>query len=262
MRVFDGGGPRKVLALHCSLAHGGAWAGVAACLTGVTLMAPDLPGHGSHPLWDGHTDLHSESTRQAIALAEAEGMVDLVGHSFGATVALRVALERAELVRSLTLIEPVLFAAARAAESPAFRPFVQGHRAFAELAAAGQMVEAAQAFMAEWGDGSPWEALPERQRVYIIDRIAQVAAQDSALLEDSAGLLGFMRLEALGVPVLLIEGANSPPIIAAIQTALSDRLPQVTRVVIPAAGHMAPITHAAGVAEAMQTHLDRVGVSG
>ena len=38
--------------------------------------------------------------------------IDVIGHSFGATVALRLAVEQPEKVRSLTLIEPVFFAVA------------------------------------------------------------------------------------------------------------------------------------------------------
>jgi lipase len=255
------GAPRVVLALHCSLAHGGAWSGVARHLKGVSMLAPDLPGHGAQRLWDGRSDLHADSTRLAIGLAEDRGQVDLVGHSFGATVALRVAMERPELVRSLVLVEPVLFCAARSAGSAAFRPFVEDHRDFSAAVAVGRLEHAARHFMAQWGDGTDWNDLPERQRTYITERIAQVAAQDAVLLEDAAGLLVWMRLEALGVPVLLVEGAESPPIIGAIQSALSERLPQVTRKVLAGAGHMSVLTHPQAVAEAIAAHLLSCGAS-
>ncbi|MFN7222902.1 MAG: alpha/beta fold hydrolase [Paracoccaceae bacterium] len=256
MRVWDRGGVRPVLALHCSLAHGGEWTAMAEHLTGVTVIAPDLPGHGTMPLWDGQSDIHTESTRLAINLAEASGTIDVIGHSFGATVALRLALERPDLVQSVSLIEPVLFAAARAAESPAFWPFHETHAVFAKTVAQGDLAEAAAGFLRIWGDGSDWSSLPERQRRYITERIAQVVGQDSALMQDSAGLLAYMRLESLGVPVLLLEGTESPQIVGAIQSALAERLPQVQRVVVPGAGHMLPLTHPKEVALAVQAHLD------
>lgn len=258
MRIFDCGGARKVLALHCSLAHGGEWAALAAHLTGVTLIAPDLPGHGATDLWDGRSDIHGDSTRMAVGLAEAAGQVDLLGHSFGATVALRVALERPELVRSLTLIEPVLFAAARAAGGPSFRAFVEGHLEFSRALKEGQKAAAAQMFLSEWGDGTAWDALPKRQQIYVANRIDQVGALDPVLIGDSAGLLTYMRLEALGIPVLLLEGAESPPIIAAIQSALAERLPQQKRLIVAGAGHMVPVTHATEVAAAFRDHLTAV----
>lgn len=227
-------------------------------LTGVTVSAPDLPGHGTLPLWDGRSDVHTESTRLAIGLAEVSGPVDVMGHSFGATVALRLALERPDLVRSLSLIEPVLFAAARAAESPAFRPFFESHADFSRQVAQANLSEAAEGFMRIWGDGTEWANLPLRQRTYITNRIAQVVGQDSALMEDSCGMLSYMRLEALGIPVLLLEGSASPPIVAAIQSALAERLPQVQRIVVPGAGHMVPLTHPKEVAQSVQAHLDSV----
>ena len=65
-----------------------------------------------------------------------------------------------------------------------------------------------------------------------------------------------MRLEAVGVPVLLIEGADSPPIIEAVQSELARRLAQSSRLRVAGAGHMVPITHAAEVAAAVQAHWD------
>ena len=249
---------RPVLALHCSLAHAGAWSGLAGFLRGVTLTATDQPGHGRAADWVFGTDLHGLATSQSFAMAENLGQggpIDLIGHSFGGTVALRLVLERPDLVRSLTLIEPVLFAAARAAGDPAFAPFLAGHRAFADLIRAGRREEAAARFHGQWGSGEALADLPERARRYMVDRIHLIPAQDAVLLADAPGLLRAWGLEAVAVPALLVEGAKSPPVIAAVQGELARRLPQVTRLSVPGAGHMVPITHPEPVARAIMDLL-------
>ena len=256
-RVWHRGGDRAVLALHCSLAHAGAWAGLAAALTGVTITAIDQIGHGRAADWDGISDLHAMATNDAIAMAEAIGApVDFIGHSFGGTVALRVALERPDLVRSLALVEPVIFAAARAGHAATYDAFRAGHLGFAALVAAGDFAGAAAQFHGHWGTGERFADLPERTRDYMVKRIGLIVAQNPVLLDDAAGMLRAGRLEAVQVPVLLIEGAESPAIIAAVHEALAARLPKVTRLVVPGAAHMVSITHAGVVAEAVQAHLD------
>jgi lipase len=256
-RVWDRGAARPVLALHCSLAHSGAWSGLVDRLSGVTVTALDQPGHGRAMDWDGREDIHGLTTRLSLAWAErlaADGPIDLFGHSFGATVALRIALERPDLVRSLMLVEPVLFAAAKA--DPAFAPFRAEHETVARLLADGQTEAAAALFHAGWGTGEPFAALPERQRTYIAARIHHIAAQNPVLLDDAAGLLRPGRLEALRVPVLMVEGGDSPAIIDAVQRSLIVRMPHATRLIVPGAGHMVPITHPHIVARAVQMHLD------
>lgn len=252
-------GPQQgvpLLALHCSLAHSGAWSALAAALPAQRLIAWDQPGHGQQPEWDGIRDLHAEATRQAVAMAEAVGQgaaVDLIGHSFGATVALRVAVERPDLVRRLSLVEPVLFAAARG--TAAFDSFAAGQGEVDRRVAAGDMQGATAAFLADWGGGMPFAALPPALRAYMVARIRIIPAQTPVLAEDAAGLLQPGRLEALRCPVLLAEGACSPPVIAAIQQGLARRLPDAHRAVIPGAGHMLPVTHAAALADLVAAHL-------
>jgi lipase len=243
-----GDGPRIVIALHCAQGHGGMFAGLA--LAGFTIVAPDLRGHGSLPLWDGQGDYHGDCMRDVAALAAAEGPVDLLGHSLGATIALRVALERPELVRSLTLIEPVLFAAARASDPAAYAQHLAEFAPTAVALRAGDMMAAAAAFHAIWSDGD-FTALPEKVRLSLAARMPVIRATGPVLYEDAAGLLGYMRPESLGIPVLLMEGARSPAVMAVIQTELERRLPQVQRVVIDGAGHMAPMTHAPAVSAAI-----------
>lgn len=243
-----GEGPRQVIALHCAQGSGGMFAGLV--LSGCTVIAPDLRGHGILPLWDGQGDYHSDCTRDAIAMAEAEGVVDLVGHSLGATIALRVALERPELVRSLTLIEPVLFCAARASNAAAFAQHQAEFEPVAAAFRASNMMAAAAAFHAFWSDGD-FVALPEKMRLSLAARMPIIPATAPVLYEDAGGLLGYMRLESLGIPVLLLEGAHSPAVMAVIQAELERRLPQVTRAVIDGAGHMSPLTHTAQLAAAI-----------
>jgi lipase len=256
-RVWDRGAARPVLAMHCSLAHSGAWSGLAERLSGVTLTALDQPGHGRSAEWDGATEIHGLTTRIATVMAETigeGGPVDLIGHSFGGTVCLRIALERPDLVRSLVLVEPVIFAVARG--HSAYAPFRARHEEVARLLAAGDREAAAAAFHAPWGTGEPFASLPERQRHYILDRIHHIAAQNPVLLDDAAGLLRPGGLEGVRVPVLLVEGGASPPIIAAVNAALAARMPNLRRLVVPGAGHMVPITHPDPVAAGVQAHLD------
>ncbi|MFZ1468360.1 MAG: alpha/beta fold hydrolase [Paracoccaceae bacterium] len=256
-RVWARGGARPLLALHCSLAHGGAWAGVAAHLQGVTVTAPDLPGHGRAADWDGLQDMHAQSTRSVAALAQRLGQgapIDLMGHSFGGTICLRLAVERPDLVRSLILVEPVLFAAA--AGTPAYTALRALHAEIARILQA-DPARAAAMFHAEWGSGEALDDLPQRQRAYIIERIRLIPAVNPVLMDDAAGLLRPGVLEGVTVPATLIDGGASPPVIDAIQSALIARLPQTTRLTVPGAGHMVPITHPQPVAGAIQTHLSR-----
>jgi lipase len=234
-----------MLALHCALAHGGEWAGL-----GLPVIAPDLPGHGGSPDWVG-TDYLTDCTRAVLGLMDAP--MDVVGHSSGAVIALRVALERPDLVRSLTLIEPVLFAAARAAGSAAYADHVARFAPVVQAFRDGDMTAAAAAFHGIWGAGSFAAQSPE-VRGYMAARMPLIAAMNRDLTEDTGGLLGPYRLESLGVRVLLIEGDQSPPVIAAIHDELERRLPQAARVIVPGAAHMLPFTHAAEVAAAIARH--------
>lgn len=240
-----------VLALHCSLAHGGAFTALAQNLPDHALTAPDLIGHGKAPDWDGSADYHAATTAQALDTISEP--LDLIGHSFGGTVALRLAIEHPHLVRSLTLIEPVFFAAARLAHDPAWDSFIADHQQFGALVASGDKTTAARQFHAIWGGDAGFDSLPARMQSYMADRIHLITAPWNVVLDDAPGLLG--RIEALTMPVLLLQGDQSPPIINAITRALMARIPQAKSMKIKGAGHMLPITHAGEVAAHIRAHL-------
>jgi len=250
-----GHGPRKALAIHCTLAHSGAWRGIGDALgDDLTLLAYDLPSHGKSGDWDGQGNVHDVATDMARALLTEP--MDIIGHSFGATVGLRLAIESPELVRSLTMFEPVYFAAAMVDDPVGVSSDMGNNAAFNAAYASGDMMEAARVFNVGWGDGSGWEKTPEKLRQYMADRIHFVPASQPFLRDDSAGLLVPGRFARAAMPVLLMDGATSGDIADVISTSLERRLPNVTRRAIAGAGHMAPLTHPTEVANEVRAFLE------
>ncbi|MAM63014.1 alpha/beta hydrolase [Maritimibacter sp. UBA3975] len=243
-----GSGVRRALFIHCSLAHSGAWMGVgAALLDKLSMTAFDRPGHGRSAPWLGGEDgkaLHDLTTEIAGQLIDKRA--DVVGHSYGATVALRLAMEWPEHVRTLTMIEPVLFAAIRGtAEYDAAREMIYGLRSHIER---GNRMEAARIFHDATNHGMYFDDLsPERQK-RMAARIDLVLEESPATFEDTAGLLEPGRLEKIRQPVLLLESSNPPVGVRAVHEALAARIAHLQRVVVVGAGHMSPITHPENVA--------------
>jgi len=241
-----------VLLLHCTLAHGGAWKRVARRLSDrFRLIAPDMVGHGQGPPGDRTRDFHDQTTEHAAGFLPAVP-VHLVGHSFGATVALRMAIEAPERVASLTLFEPVLFAAAP--DGPEKRANAETLARMAPMIAADDERGAARLFLSVWGSGEEFDALPKAEAARMAAQMWMIPAQRIALHEDSAALLP--RLDQVRCPVLLMEGATSPPVIGQILDTLEAGLADVRRAKVEGAGHMAPISHAQEVAAVIGEFLD------
>lgn len=253
-----GEGERPALAIHCMLGAGEMWAPVLAPL-GAQISATtfDLPGHGKSAPWTPETVEPGAYQRLATQIAASfiERPVDLIGHSFGAIVALRIAVAAPEAVRSLTLVEPVLFAAARnTAEWNTLRPH-QDH--LEALMAAGEHEEAARRFVRDWGVGLPWEALPAHQRAQFIAQMAIIAEVAPGNFDDPGNICREGGLEQIDAPVLLVHGDRSPPITARVCESIAARLPDVGTACVPGAGHMLPLTHAQQLSELIALNLDR-----
>ncbi|MEP1792954.1 alpha/beta hydrolase [Parasphingorhabdus sp.] len=241
------GAARRALAVHCTLGHVGAWRGVASALKDdLSLLAFDLPSHGKSGVWDRTGNLHDVATdmaRQIICSGALPTPVDLIGHSFGATIALRIAVESPQLVRSLTMIEPVYFAAALQDNPDLLAQQQQANAALDAAFAGGDEREAARVFNRDWGDGTPWDLLPERMKDHMERLIHYVPGSSAFLHGDSANLLEEGRMARAAMPTLILEGDQSPPMSAQVGHSLIRRLPDVARVVVKGAGHMLPITH-------------------
>lgn len=239
--VEQGAGDLRVF-VHCSLGRHQSLMPLAGVLPPARDVFFDLPGHGSSADWTG--DAYQTDVLRIIEdLADAS--VHLVGHSFGATAALRFAVEHPDRVTRLTLIEPVMFAAAqdRGGYDTSMISFIEAWKNK-------DLPAATVAFLRMWGAGPPLSDMPPAMREKLVSQIHMIPAAAPAIDLDVHGIMA--RLPNVQCPVDLIEGNQSQPVMSSILDGLAAGMPHAVRTCIKGAGHMVPITHAADVASALQ----------
>lgn len=253
--VRIGGGVRRVLFIHGSPGSSATWSKVQArLLSKLAMTAFDRPSHGDSADWTGDggaTGLHTLTTMIAAELIA--GRADIMGHGYGATVALRLAWDLPHRVRSLTLIEPSLFTLAK--DTRAWEAHQTAMEGFDTALADGEEERAAQIFHAAMTAEPAWENLSQTSRDALVHEIGRIGEEREVSCEDGPGLTAPGRLESITQPVLLIEGSASPAIVNRVHDALAARVPQAQRVVVMGAGHMSPLTHPENIAAEMANFL-------
>jgi len=195
-----------------------------------SLIIPSRPGFGASPSLE-RNDFEVEAPMFAELLGDG---AHLVGHSYGAVIALLAAAQRPEAVRSLTVSEP---GSLRVAEvTPVVDEMIaNGERLFSH---ASEIPSEDFLRLFRGGAGSAYETpgeLPEEllQGVELLKR--ERPSWEAEIPLD--------HLAASGFPVLVISGDHSSAF-EAVCDALADSL-SAERAVIPGRGHTVPSTGAA-----------------
>jgi pimeloyl-ACP methyl ester carboxylesterase len=199
------------------------------------------------------------------ALIEHLGLAPayVVGNSFGSSIALRLAGERAELLRGLIVHEPPLFALL--ADDVDVAPVldvdvapvlgeIEGRiRSVVARIAAGDEAGAAEQFVETLALGpGAWAQLPrETQRTFIENAptFADESADREHLVIDLAALRSFAK------PVLLTLGDQSPPTYAPVVQRLARTLPCAETLTFSGAGHIPQVTHPDAYVEAVASFV-------
>jgi pimeloyl-ACP methyl ester carboxylesterase len=253
----------RVVCLHSSTGSQAQWRPLVERLHDrAEVIAPDLFGHGRSPAWpEGAANTLDVDAQAVLALLRSDGRagadgLHLVGHSYGAAVALRIALRVPQQVRSLTLYEPVLFGLLGDVQADAAEPALDEirdiARSVAALVRAGELVDAAHVFVAYWGGAAAWHAMDDAQHATVVHRISTIPRHFDALFAARWKARLFARLQ---MPVWLMHGSATRASARRVADRLGALLPCVQRVEIAGAGHLGPITHAASVADAMAMPL-------
>ena len=249
-----GTGPRRAHLIHCNLATGKAWAPLMQVLDAeLAAEAVDMLGQGRSPMPDRTRDYQLQCAEASIAVMQRSGPQDLIGHSFGGCIALKVAHMRPDLVRTLTLFEPVFFGFLDDADHPVWQAMKPGQQAFYDTLTSGDTMAAAAKFLTEWGMPGEWERMPDDARRAMADRMWLIAAQRGSIVDDNNWRLRLPDLATLEMPTLVMHGEQSPPVMAEMTKIIVKTMPNASGAGLPGAGHMLPITHAGAVAD----HLHR-----
>ena len=240
----EGKGP-VVIAGHCSSASHKEWLPLIETLkSDWRVLAPDFIGYGQSQPWPA-TEPFSTEADVAVLLAVAKkvkGPLHLVGHSYGAALALEAARKLGARVKSLTLIEPVSFHLLRLEGRPEWAEVETLGRAVLGAVAKGDDREAAKAFMTYWLGRTRWWLSPERFKAAIAATIPKVALEFSFVIDPKATLRDYAEITA---PALLIAGSKTRAPARAVTDLLADALPNARLTILQSAGHMSPFTHPA-----------------
>ena len=231
--------------LHGSLVDHHTWDSVAPLFgQSLEILAYDRRGHGqsegpprSRPVRDDAADLAN--------LLESLDLfpVHVVAHSYAGAVALRFAIDRPEMVRSLSLHEPPFVALL--ALDPATAPeeadrLLAGVRSIQARVRSGDSEGAVRAIVDSFsGHERAWERLSPKTRAIF----QSLAPRWSEELDDPEALRPDLdALHDLLTPVLLTSGELSPPPARRINAVLAGALRNVLVRDLTDAGHVPQIT--------------------
>lgn len=242
-----GAGP--VLLLHCSAGSGRQWEGLVRALEGDRYaIAPDLYGYGEAGPWPGPgpITLSAEAARAVDAVAAEAEPLDVVGHSYGGAVALRLAMEQARRIRSLTLIEPVAFHVLRHGPARDRRLLGSVHRiaaAMIEGVLSGDYQAAMQCFVDYWNGDGAWAATDPAARRRIARHAPKIVLDFHAAINEETTPAEYGG--AFSFPVRIMRGNRSPEPARRVAELLGEHIPGARLVTVAGAGHMLPLSHPA-----------------
>jgi pimeloyl-ACP methyl ester carboxylesterase len=229
-----GSGP-AVLLLHAGIADRSMWSAQLRPLAdaGLRAIAVDLPGFGAAPVAPGPQAPWNDvlETLNELGLERAA----LVGNSFGAAVALRVAVVAPARVSALVLVSAPVggvehseqLSAAWAAEEEALER--------------GDVDAAVDAVVQAWTLPDAPPELRERlgamqRRAFALQLAAEEAEEAPDPVDEDPGWA-----DGVGMPVLLAAGEHDMPDFGAGVRALAEQLPHARTTTIAGAGHLAPL---------------------
>lgn len=251
----DGSGPAVVL-VHSSVSGNRQWrALIDALKPSYRVLAVNLFGYGETTPWPGGDQTLAAQAELVLAVCrQVAGPVHLVGHSFGGSVALKVAAALGAGVNRLVLLEPnpfyLLHQHGRTeayVEACGLRDFVKQH------GGAGDWERVAARFADYWvGDGT-LAAMPEKRRNTFIASMPPNFYEWDCLDAETTSVEEWHRLAA---DVLVVCARDTKRSVREIFELFREHCKRWSFAEIPEGGHMAPLSRPELVNPIIQRFLD------
>ena len=239
--VRESGSGIHVICLHSSASSSGQWRALISALSdSYHVVAMDLYGYGKSPDWTESRDVRLADEISFIEpVISKAGHFHLVGHSYGAHIALRLALDNPARVRSLTLYEPVAFYLLK--PDNAARLEIEAIRDETNrLIASGAEERAAERFLEYWIGPGAWAAVPQPARAGILKGMQKLKAEWKTGFEPTCFP---EQIQTLSMPVLLLKGSQTTSAARGVMQVIRGLLPNAAYVELTGLGHMGPVTH-------------------
>lgn len=211
---------------------------------------------GSSPVHGPGSVVRDAADCRDLIVAMGLGRVHVVGHSYSGAVGLQLAVDAAEHVHTLTLIEPP------PVHVPSSRDFRAANAALMEARRTDGPTAALERFLAL--------AIGPDGQIEVEQRLPGAAEQmqrDAATFFDTdlPALLSWRfdldDAHRVNCPALQISGSDSGPWFAEVRDLLRSWLPWAEEVEINGADHFLALTHTSQVAQAVADFLDRHAIS-
>ncbi len=237
------------------------WEVVAPALSrSVRLLTYDRRGHSDSQRPEGPLLIRNDVADLASLIEQLDlAPAWVAGVSSGASVVLRLAGERPELLRGAIVHEPALFGLlADDPEAAAMLDIVRDRlRAIVERIGSGDHAGAARQFVETVG-GTPgrWDQLSDDYQQILIENapaFAQGVQDSEALVFDLAWLAGFSK------PMLLTHGDQSPAFYGEVVRRVAAAVPHAEVLAFEGAAHVPQRTHPEAYAEAVTSFIQVQG---
>ncbi len=252
----ESGSGTYVICIHSSASSSSQWRTLMAFLSEkYHAVAVDLYGYGKSPDWPAVNDVR---LADEIALIEPilsqAGRFHLVGHSYGALISLKIALDNPHHIASLTMYEPTAFYFLEP-RTPARLEIDTIRDDTKRLIEAGENEKAAERFMDYWIGPGTWLATAESTRAKIAKSIGKIRFEWGAAFDPPCSS---QQIQALSMPILLLTGARTTSAACGVMAVLRKLLPRADFVELNNLGHMGPVTHPDVVNREIISFINRV----
>jgi pimeloyl-ACP methyl ester carboxylesterase len=177
----------------------------------------------------------------------------VVGHSYGGLLGMLLALAEPSRVLSLALFEPVSFGVVdeRIDDGGELARMRISAKAETET---GKVTDAwLEAFVDWWNGTGAWHGMNDETKNAFRQVSWKLLGEVHSLINDRTSLATYATIQA---PTLFLTGETSPGVERRVVEALAGALPHASLQRVAKAGHMAPITHAGVVNEAIVRHIE------